>query len=209
MIKPDFEDIQLSKFKMISKTKVEVTFAYMYSMGNDGHLDSLKITRDLSPHKSLYDLLVEMKPVVMEVEGFSSALKYANIDGSENDKLIANEIEGKRRDIMSRILITGFSISGDANVVITFNMMTSKGKCAGRSTVQIDIEQNVYGIEENLKDIITEILPKVYEYVYEDKYMDSDQYDLGLFELAVKIGDSDEIKEEIEQEPPKKEKKKK
>jgi hypothetical protein len=183
--------------------KTATTLSYIFPMGNYAFHDRLKIFRDMTPHQDLFNTLQELVPIVANIEGLSELLIYQNLDGSENDKLMAQEIEGKRRRIYTNLQVTGFAVSDpndELSAIITYKKIDKGLKITGAATASVNTTKNLYGIEVDLREIIDRAIQEVYEFIYNDKYIDEGQLNLGLFADAEKLEDAEQLKIDIESE---------
>lgn len=199
MKKPKIEDFRLKSLKLHNGGGCEVEFSYQFSTGNDMNTDEVRVSRYLNIHETLLNLIQKQKPNILQVEEINYRQMVTTLEkmGVDNQKEIAQVTEAMQLDAMSKIIVTGFRISGrdeKTNAIITYKKQTGNKKIAGRATTQILLSGNVYGFEQDLEEDLEEIRKEVYEYLYNNKHSDSAQGELWPSE-------TEEIEEENEQEP--------
>lgn len=175
---PKEKEFTLKVFKLTNAQGAHVEWSYMYSKGNSGYIDTVKVDSGLIPHKNLLDRLKLMKDMVLRCEEIDYARKIINIPGIKASKEVEQAIEGSIRDLSSKIEVTGFTVSGKddkQNLVITYKKIAGNKKVSGRSTTAILIKGNVYGFEQELEELLIELIREVYAYLYKDKYSDMEQ----------------------------------
>lgn len=196
MKKPDLQDFTkgFQYFKALA-TGTEVKFSFLYPVGNlAAHAKYDKYKLDLLPQREIVDILNSMIPFVATYEGYSAALIFDHLNG--DNVLLAQEIEQKRLEFMGNLFVTGISLSGQEdkkNVQISYKKIAKDGKINGHSTQCISINGNAFGFEQDLEEIIEKLICEVYDYVYNDKYSDSDQSELSIWQSGHEvIGEEEE-----------------
>lgn len=198
MNKPNFKDFKLKSIKLLKNGGAEVVWSYPYSAGPETHTDTHSVKRSIDVHKDLFDLLNKNKGNILMVEEIDYRLMAKTLErmpGSNSAKEVAQIAEGMTADALSKLQVTGISLSGKGdkkNAIITYKKITGDKKIIGRPTSLIQLSSNVYGFEQELESDIEDICKEVYAYIYDDKHSDSDQLDLGLFSE-----NQDKIKEAI------------
>lgn len=202
MKRPTFEDFYngFQSFKLLT-AGCETRFGFLYPAGNfAAHAKFDKYKLDLLPQMEIVALLKEMIPFIAIYEGYSEALRFDHLNG--DNVLLAQEIEKKRAEFITNIFVTGFTISGDEDkrsIQISYKKIAKDGKINGHATQGIKISGNSFGFEEDLEKTIENLITEIYAYVYEDKYSDSDQSELSIWQSGHEvIGEEPEIHEETE-----------
>jgi len=182
MKKPKLEDFKLKSVKLMKNGGLIVNANYMFSVGNEAHTMEFKNLQCTVPvHDDLLRLLAKQKPNILRVEEINYRTMATTLEklGVDNQKEVSQVVEGMTQEALSKIEITGLSISGKdekRQVVITYTKITGNKKIAGRATTAIQLSGNVFGFEEELEDDIEKIISEVYQYIYTYKHGDSEDF---------------------------------
>jgi len=198
---PELKDFNLKMIKIKNTGKVTVKWSFIYPVGNEAHTDYPELNRTLPVHNDLFRLLEKQKENILKAEeinynSIGETLKKLQVD---HEKEILQATEGAIKLATSKMIVTGISLSGvedRKSVNITYKKMTANNKLMGKSTASIVLSGNTYGFEEELEKDVESIIKETYDYIYNNKHADSEQYAFEFVEqMNEKTKDPDPEKE--------------
>jgi hypothetical protein len=214
MKNPELKDFKLKVAKLINDGGLYVHYSFVHRTNNIGYENDVKITRTLTVHDDLLNILKKQRLNVLKIEQVDPRVLATTLYemGVDNQKEISQVVDGMVGDQISKIDITGFSFSGSDDkpaCVITYKKTMGNKKPVGRSSSKIDLSLNVFGFEEELENDLEEFTAEVYEYLFNDKHGDMEQGKLFPEGEEDPENEDELLKGEPEPEPKKSKSKKK
>lgn len=174
------DEIAWQKFKLVENGGKGLDLKYSFLFEEQGQMFVKLITceNQLPPHDDLIKLFKSLRPIVAKIENIDYARRLLNLPGFEPTKIQLELTEATVQESMQSIEVTGISLSErrkEDGVIISYNKNDVNDMVTGTSTAWISLESTIYGIEEDLSDIIAEIKNEAYEYEFGSKYADFEQ----------------------------------
>jgi hypothetical protein len=206
MVKPQFKDFHFKSIKTLNSGGAYIEFEYYFPVSNDGQTDEFKMKRTLNVHEDMMRLFKSLKPMVLRTEEIDFRLMVTTAEqaGINNLDTLSKIAEGMTVQAMSKIEITGISISGQDEArkcVIKYKKIDGSKKISGRCTTAIQLSASTYGFEEDLIEKVDEIIEETYKYIYENKHSDFEQSELSLFKKEEEVKEQEDNEEDTEEEP--------
>lgn len=183
---PSKESFELQKVSIPNGGGLSVEFKYGKSMRDEYHEFEDKHQSSVEPHPDLVARIRSLKGFYLEVTRMRTIYKVIFQDrfGASKEQ---QEIAKAALDELQRyVKITKISLSGkedNSAVIITGVVEAETGQGMAYNTHRVKLNEEVYGWEENLKQIIEEIHDEVYEYIYGGKVLAPDMFDNSLADV--------------------------
>jgi hypothetical protein len=179
---PKKTETEILKVKLISggAKGLFLHYAYKFSYQGGTWCRNRKQESDISPHDDLIRLINSLKVIVAKVECFDYAREVIGLSGFEPTDTQIKLTEGVVQTKIESIEVTGISISekkDGKHVVITYKKSDKMDCETGHATNPINYTamEIKYGIEDDLKAIVDNIVDEAYMYEFEGKYADKEQ----------------------------------
>lgn len=173
---------------------LQLKYAYLYSFKGHNICKSNTPKTDVPPHDDLIQLIKNLRPIVAKVMGIDYARTLLNMEAFGATDMQHQLTEGIVQQEMKTIDVTGIAISTkkkQEGAVIFYDKHDDNEQVTAQVTAWINAEGAVYGIEEDLKEIIDDLKIEAYRYEYENKYVDFEQ-------MAIEYPSDDEQIDEAE-----------
>lgn len=172
MYDANIEQFKLSKIKKIKNGGMEIDWEMRRSTDNENYEIPSNIKNPVIPHPDLVSLFDKLKPFVARIYNWTlvrEIVKNREFKATpDQSKLLENYVQ----EMIGKITISGISVSGEdqhAGVIITAvfeHEVNSKSAINGH---RIRFSSNVYGFEDEIREICESIERESFEYLYEDK----------------------------------------
>lgn len=169
---PSVKAFKLSKVKLIKDGGIacdyeveEVVGSEVYN--NKYHTESAKLE-----HPDMRNCFEELKPIIARIYHltfFKSLMETPEFDATKMQKDLAIVAFA---EVMEKVDVTGISLSGEdenVGVVITGTFTADSNQKMAINTHRIRIEDDRYGFEQEMEEVIAKIEKEVYAYLFEDK----------------------------------------
>lgn len=162
------QKIKLDAFRL-KKVKIESNKVVIEFKDQEKDINNHIIVKsNQMPHDDLMEIMRKVKGVLIDMfnlrKGFDVGEKY--LRGEKKNKL--DEVLDTLRD---KIKVNGVTLSGDNEdmVLLSGVMVSANDKLVALNTPLIDIDGEVLGYEESLREDIKRLKREVYSYVFEGK----------------------------------------
>lgn len=174
------DEISWQKVKLIEGGGKGLQLKYCYIREVDGFpfVRSECPEDTMTPHDDLVKLIKSMRILVAKVENIDYARRILDLPGYEPTQIQIQLTEATVQNSMEQIEVTGVSFSErhkDDGVIISYTKTDLDDKVIGHSTTWIQLNKEIYGVEEDLADICKELKREAYEYEFNEKHAKSNE----------------------------------
>ena len=162
----------LDKVKLITDGGLMVKWEQIERQGALTYTEQEDKTSTKEPHPDLVTKIESLKPFLAKMWGFNYAVIIAESEKFGGDP---NHIDAMKRaysELLKDITVTGISVKGKGEkmaVVITGKRKMYKKIYQPMNSGRIQLNQKLYGFENDLQDMVPEICEEVYEYLFNGK----------------------------------------
>jgi len=203
----DFSQFNLTKVKLIKDGGLEAHWTQTIQNGaiTDTEEDTKKSTR--APHPDLVTKITTLKMMLAKLWGYNDP---KTIVENEKFKGTPEQIDKMKKEYLEQlksIEVTGVVVRGSGekmSVNITGKRKMNKGIFQGMNSPRIQLNQKIYGFENDLEDLVPDIKEEVFEYLFKGKCENP-----TLFGEDQQAGEKNETKNEAPKDEKKEEKPKK
>lgn len=182
MKKPNREKFKLSKIKLINGGGCALKFDLEEIIGADSYISSEDIKSSKEPHPDLVDKFLEMRAMVAQVFCLTSIRGVVDNPKFGGDKIQTKFIESWVQEMISKINVTGISLSGAEDkkgIVITSTFTVDNRQKSAWNTPRIMLNGESRGFEERLSELVSGIESEAFEFLYESKVRNPEMFDYG------------------------------
>ncbi len=168
----DLTSFNLEKVKLGANGGVTAHWEHTYMQGALTYIDNDDKTSSREPHPDLVTKINTLKPLLAKMWGFNYAVVIAESDKFGGEHKHIDAMKRAYNEQLKDIVVTGISIRGKKEkmaVVITGKRRMYKNIFQGMNSGRIQLNQKLYGFENDLEDLIPEICKEVFEYLFEGK----------------------------------------
>jgi hypothetical protein len=136
------------------------------------YIDQENKTSTKEPHPDLVNKIEILKPFLAKMWGVNYPVVIAESKSFGGDPKHIDAMKKAYNEQLKDITVTGISIKGKKEklaVVITGKRRMYKNIFQPMNSGRIQLNQKLYGFENDLEDLVPEIKKEVYEYLFEDK----------------------------------------
>lgn len=169
---PSEKAFNLSKVKVISGGGLDVTFEVEEAIGAEIYRENYHLASSKEIHPDLQKLFNQLKPIMARVyhlSFFRTLLDTPDFKATKKQREIA---ETAFSEIMNKITVTGVSLSGkddNVGVVITGTFTADSNQKMAINSHRMKFNDERYGFEEELEEIIGDIEREVYAFLFKNK----------------------------------------
>lgn len=171
-MKVEESNFSLQKLKRLNGGGIHIEFETKRVEESETFYDNEKLDSSREPHEDYLAKIRSLKPYLCEILGFTDVRTIvSHEDFKATDKQIKAAETGYQNKV-ANIEITGFSIhgkEGNQNVIINGKMTINKLGVIALNTPRIKFSNNIYGWEEDLKELAEQIEHESYLYLFEGK----------------------------------------
>lgn len=168
----DFSQFNLTKVKLIKDGGLDVHWEQTVQNGaiTDTEKEHKESTR--APHPDLVTKINALKPMLGQLWGYNTVkitIDNEKFNGTPDQKDKANRAYN---ELLKDIEVTGIVVRGvgeKMSVNITGKRKMYKNIFQGMNSPKIQLNQKIYGFENDLEDLVPEIKQEVYEYLFKGK----------------------------------------
>jgi hypothetical protein len=163
----------LKKLKLVSGGGLKCDYGEDIIIGDITHYIANNLKLTFEPRPILHESLNNLKPVVVEVLGYTKFLTLVQTKEFMSTPLQKGMTERTLKIIEEGIRITGISLSGEGDkegVVITYGLTAHNGQLIGGSTPKLFFNVSTHGFEEELENNVAVIIDEMYEYIVNKQY---------------------------------------
>lgn len=180
MNEPLRKEVSWQEISLIEKgaNGLHLKYNWIVEIQGKGFMRKLGSDFDLQPHDDLVNLMKSLRPIVAKVESYDYARKLLSLEGFEATEIQQQSIEASVQQEVGKIDVTGIKFSTkkkDEGVIINYDFTDENEQTTKRHTSWINLGPIIYGIEEDLKEIVDKLKIEAFRYEYEDKYADFEQ----------------------------------
>lgn len=182
-MKKSDKQIMSIKLKKNGTDGAEVIYSYLYGIGGATFIRKITHLDDCPVHEDVNKLTHRMNRIVAAIEGYDYARKLLKIPGYEATDNQMKLIEGTVQAMVDKVQVSGVSFSKkkkSEGVIISYLKYDESELSTGHATAWIDMEDSVYGIEEDLLDITTELKNEALKYIAGEKYASFEQLTIDM-----------------------------
>jgi hypothetical protein len=180
MRKINREKFKLSKIKLVGGGGLALKFDLEEIIGSDSYISSEDIKSSKEPHPDLADAVQEMRGMVGQIFGLSSIKTVTDSPKFGVDKVQGKFVQSWVDEMISRINITGISISGAEDkrgIVITATYLVDNRQRVAWNTPRVMLNGESRGFEERLKELVEIIEEEAFLFLYESKVANPEMFD--------------------------------
>lgn len=183
---PERKNFAMSKVKIPNSGGLYVEFKYNQSIRDEYHEIFDKHQSSVEPHPDLAARIRSLKDYFIEVTRLKfmyRVIMREQFKASDEQVKIANAAID---ELKRYVKITQISKSGkddNKGVVITGVIEAETGQGMAYNTHRIKLNDEVYGWEEDLTEIVDDIQDEVYSYIYESKVALPDMFENSLADV--------------------------
>lgn len=187
---PKKTEMEFRKIKILKGggDGIDLEYSYLFSVQGRTFIKKRNEHNDLPAHDDLIQLIKRLRPIVTKVINLDYARDLISAPGFEPTEQQQQMAEGLVQNVMGQIEPTGVIITkkkeGKA-VVISYTKEDSQEKVTRHATALINLEDYQYEIEDDLKDIISDLELEAFRYQYEEKYADFEQLTLDMDDVNI------------------------
>jgi len=169
------QNFTLESVKKQKNGGLSISYEVNESIGEEIYND--KDTKESAriPHPDLTNLLKDLIPSVAQVFG------YTQLRGAvKSNAKIEADLEEKYQDLISKLDVTGISISGTGNnkgIIITATMKAESNQKMAMNTHRIRFNESRYGFESDLENVVEDIQNECYDYLFNGKKAQLELFD--------------------------------
>lgn len=163
---------KLEKIKLISGGGVQVKFEKQQVIGSDTYVNTEDLKSSKQPHPDLIALIEEMQEMVAKIFGFISVRSLVSDKKFNGDKIQQKFINAWVEEMISRINVTGVSISGSENTrgaIITATYQVDNKQKVAMNTPRILFSAESRGFEQRLGELVNELEDEAYKFCFGNK----------------------------------------
>jgi hypothetical protein len=189
---PDLANFNVLKVKLPTGGGLYVKFKYSKTMRNEYHEIEDIQQSSVEPHPDLQQRIRSLKEWYMDVtrlKDLYQVILSERFDATEGQRKIAKSVldEFKRHLWISQISISGKE--ENVGVIITGIITGETGQGMALNSHRIKLSDEIFGWEEDLKEVVEEIERECYEYIYNGKVAEPDMF-------ADSLGDVDDSEQQ-------------
>lgn len=195
----------LSKVKVISGGGLDVHFEVEEVCGAEVYRENYHLASSKGIHPDLQKLFDNLKPIMARVyhlSFFRSLLETPEFKATKNQKEIA---EKAFEEILSKINVTGFSMSGkddNVGIVLTGTFTADSNQKMAINSHRMKFSDERYGFEEEMESIVGDIEREVYAFLFKNKRAQLELFDEHGEPYGVQEFNGEENPEDKEPESP-------
>mgnify|MGYP000415011411 CR=1 FL=1 len=176
---PRKEDFRLSAIEIPKNGGLVVKWKYSKSVRDEIHEveDSIKTT--VEPHPDLKSKVRSLKDYYLEITHLGFLKKVMERDQFKADESQKKLMESGVEELKRLIRISKLSFSGSEDnfgLIITGEVEAWTGQKMAFNTHRVKTEDEIYGFENELADLIEEIRLECYEFIYNGKMAEPDLF---------------------------------
>ncbi len=171
-MKVDESRFKLQKLKRLNGGGIHVEFETKRVEENETFYDNEKLDSSREPHEDFLSKIRALKSYLCEIFGFTDLKTIVKHEDFKATKAQIKSAETGYQNKIANIEITGFSIHGkddNKNVIINGKFGIQKLGVVALNTPRIKFSNNLYGWEQDLKELVEELSHEAYLYLYENK----------------------------------------
>lgn len=171
MKKTVLEQFSLQKVKT-KGNGLELKFEIEETTSAEVYHDEKTVKSDKVPHGDLTKILDVFKGHMAEIFYFGVLKELRDSNVFEVTANQAEILNTRYKDLVSKIKITGVSVSGkeeNRGIIITATLKVETGHVVAINSQRIKFNGTKYGFEEDLENLITDLEGEVFEYVINGK----------------------------------------
>lgn len=171
MDKPKIENLFLKTAKKGKVYGMEIKW-YNY-VEYDGEINNEKIGRETPKeiHKELDQLFKDLKPSLIEVIRMNTYKVMVESENFAASKQQKDAIDKCYAQVLQEISVTGVNLNGteeDLRIVITGTIRAHTGQKIAVNSPNIQLNNDFYGFEENIKEIVKQLKIECYRYYFDE-----------------------------------------
>lgn len=195
----------LSKVKLISGGGLDVHFEVEEVCGAEVYRENYHLASSKGIHPDLQKLFDSLKPIMARVyhlSFFRSLLETPEFKATKNQKEIA---EKAFKEVLEKIKVTGFSMSGkddNVGIVLTGTFTADSNQKMAINSHRMKFSDECYGFEEEMESIVGDIEREVYAFLFKNKRAQLEIFDEFGEPAGVQEFNGEENPEDNEPESP-------
>ena len=169
------ENFTLKSVKIKDHTTMEIKFVESFVHNDEAHQQEHTVTSTLPPHKHLTDAFKGLKEVVYVIMGYNSVdvlakAKQSTHKQQEAFKTLSAMLEKLKKEQLDNLDPYAIHISGSNNdkIKISCKRKTEQGTVAFNTPLMM-MDADVFGIEDDLLNIVSVVVEEVFEYTVNKK----------------------------------------
>jgi len=191
----DFSQFNLTKVKLIKDGGLDVHWEQTVKNGaiTDTEKEHKESTRE--PHPDLVTKINTLKPMLAELWGYHTVKLTIDNDKFNGTPEQLDKAKRAYTELLKDIEVSGIVIRGAGekmSVNITGKRRMYKKIFQGMNSPKIQLNQKLYGFENDLEDLVPEIKKEVFEYLFNGKCANP-----TLFGDKEQTGKEEKPKEEV------------
>lgn len=169
---PSEKAFNLCKVKVVSGGGLDVTFEVEEAIGAEVYRENYHLASSKEIHPDLQKLFDRLKPIMARVyhlSFFRSLLETPDFKATKKQKELAEEAF---KEVVAKLTVTGVSLSGkddNVGVVLTGTFTADSNQKMAINSHRMKFNDERYGFEEEMEEIIGEIESEVYAFLFKNK----------------------------------------
>ena len=163
---------------------IVLKYSYLQKVQARQFIKGITSDNDLEPHSDLVRIFDQFVLIVAKAESIDYARKILDLPGFEPTDAQRSMTEEAVKHELLEVSVTGIKIiekKDEVGVVITFDKEDDQGELSkGRKTNWIGTGNIIYGVEEEVGELIKQLAEEAYKYEFETKHADFEQMTMDL-----------------------------
>lgn len=172
MLIPSEDKFALSKVKMLKDGGLDVHYEVTEVVGEESYTNKYHVESAKDIHPDLRVLFDRLKPImgrIFNITSFLSMMETAEFKATKKQQDTAREFAD---EMLDNIEVRGVSLSGmgdNVGVVMTGLLSVANFQTVVINSPRLKFNKEVFGFEEELESIVTDIEREVYAFLFKGK----------------------------------------
>lgn len=179
MLIPSEDKFALSKVKMLKDGGLDVHYEVTEVVGEESYTNKYHVESAKDIHPDLRVLFDRLKPImgrIFNITSFLSMMETAEFKATKKQQDTAREFAD---EMLDNIEVRGVSLSGigdNVGVVMTGLLSVTNFQTVVINSPRLKFNKEVFGFEEELESVVTDIEREVYAFLFKGKKAQMDLF---------------------------------